>query len=95
MTILVESMIPYTRGILRDYGLTSLVTGIKALTMYETGGPEKVREPIKKKVIELAKELKAEGEFKDGVFRGAPPAASPFSATPLAHVRRAVREEGP
>ncbi len=30
-------MIPYTRGILRDYGLTSLVTGIKALGMYETG----------------------------------------------------------
>jgi hypothetical protein len=31
VTILVDSMIPYTRGILRDYGLTSLVTGIKAL----------------------------------------------------------------
>ena len=37
VTILVDSMIPYTRGILRDYGLTSLVTGIKALGMYETG----------------------------------------------------------
>jgi Asp/Glu/hydantoin racemase len=57
----VESMIPYTRGILRDYGLTPLVTGIKALNMYETGDLDKVREPIKKKVIELAKELKAEG----------------------------------
>jgi Asp/Glu/hydantoin racemase len=61
VTILVESMIPYTRGILRDYGLSPLVTGIKALNMYETGDLAKVREPIKKKVIELAKELKDEG----------------------------------
>jgi allantoin racemase len=61
VTILVESMIPYTRGILRDYGLTPLISGIKALNMYETGDLAKVREPIKKKVIELAKELKAEG----------------------------------
>jgi Asp/Glu/hydantoin racemase len=29
--------------------------------MYETGDLAKVREPIKKKVIQLAKELKAEG----------------------------------
>jgi len=61
VTILVDSMIPYTRCILRDYGLTSLVTSIKAVGMYETGDLAKVREPIKKKVIELAKELKAEG----------------------------------
>jgi len=31
VTILVDFDDPYTRGILRDYGLTSLVTGIKAL----------------------------------------------------------------
>lgn len=61
ITILVEAMIPYTRKILRDYGLGPLITGIKALGMYETGDLDKVREPIKKKVIELAKELKAEG----------------------------------
>jgi len=61
VTILVESMIPYTRAILRDYGLTPLITGIKALNMYETGDLAKVREPIKKKVVELSKELKAEG----------------------------------
>jgi allantoin racemase len=61
ITILVESMIPYTRKILRDYGLGPLITNIKALGMYETGDLAKVREPIKRKVIELAKELKAEG----------------------------------
>ncbi|HET8564721.1 MAG TPA: aspartate/glutamate racemase family protein [Candidatus Binatia bacterium] len=61
ITILVEAMMPYTRKILRDYGLGPLITGIKALGMYEAGDLDKVREPIKKKVIELAKELKAEG----------------------------------
>jgi allantoin racemase len=61
ITILVEAMIPYTRSILRDYGLGPLITGIKALDMYETGDLEKVREPIKRKVVELAKQLKAEG----------------------------------
>jgi Asp/Glu/hydantoin racemase len=61
ITILVESMIPYTRKILRNYGLEPFITSIKALGMYETGDLEKVREPIKRKVIELAKELKAEG----------------------------------
>ena len=61
ITILVESMIPYTRGILRDYGLAPLITGIKALNMYETGDLSAIREPVKRKVIQLAKELKAEG----------------------------------
>jgi allantoin racemase len=61
VTILVGSMIPYTRKILRDYGLGSLITDIKALNMYETGDLEKVREPIKAKVVELAKQLKDEG----------------------------------
>jgi allantoin racemase len=61
ITILVESMIPYTRKILHNYGLEPFITSIKALGMYETGDLEKVREPIKRKVIELAKELKAEG----------------------------------
>ena len=61
ITILVEAMIPYTRSILRDYGVEPLITNIKALGMYETGDLEKVREPIKKKVIALARELKAEG----------------------------------
>jgi len=61
ITILVESMVPYTRSILREYGLAPLITGIKALNMYETGDLSEVREPIKRKVIELAKELKAEG----------------------------------
>ena len=61
ITILVEAMIPYTRAILRDYGLEPLITDIKALGMYETGDLAKVREPIKKKVIALAKELKAGG----------------------------------
>ncbi len=59
--ILVESMIPYTRSILREYGLAPLIIGIKAVNMYETGDLSEVREPIKRKVIELAKELKAEG----------------------------------
>ena len=61
ITILLESMLPYTRSILREYGLTPLISGIKALNMYETGDLAKVREPIKQKVIQLAKELKAEG----------------------------------
>jgi len=61
ITILVEAMMPYTRKVLRDYGLGPLITNIKALGMYETGDLAKVREPIKRKVIELAKELKAEG----------------------------------
>ena len=61
ITILVESMVPYTRSILREYGLAPLITGIKALNMYETGDLSEVREPIKRKVIELAKALKAEG----------------------------------
>jgi Asp/Glu/hydantoin racemase len=61
VTVLVDAMIPYTRSILRDYRLEPLITGIKALGMYETGDLSKVREPIKKKVIALAKELKAEG----------------------------------
>ena len=54
-------MIPYTRGILRDYGLAPLITGIKALNMYETGDLSEIREPIKRKVIQLARDLKAEG----------------------------------
>ncbi len=61
ITILVEAMLPYTRRILRDYGLGPLITSIKPLGMYETGDLAKVREPIKRKVIALAKELKAEG----------------------------------
>ena len=61
ITILLESMLPYTRSILREYGLTPLISGIKPLNMYETGDLAKVREPIKQRVIQLAKELKAEG----------------------------------
>lgn len=61
ITILVEAMLPYTRRLLRDYGVAPLITAIKPLGMYETGDLAKVREPIKRKVIALAKELKAEG----------------------------------
>jgi Asp/Glu/hydantoin racemase len=61
ITILVESMIPYTRKIIRDYGLEPLITDIKTLKMYETGDLEIVRGPIKTKVVELAKQFKDEG----------------------------------
>lgn len=61
ITILVESMIPYTWKILRNYGLGPFIVGIKALGMYETGDLERVRDAIKVKAIELTKELKAEG----------------------------------
>lgn len=61
ITILLESMLPYTQKILRHYGLGPLIVGIKPLGIYEEGGLEKVRDPIKARVVELAKELKREG----------------------------------
>ncbi len=61
ITILVEAMLPYARKILHSYGLDPFIVGIKALGMYEEGGLENVRDSIKARVVELAKEFKEEG----------------------------------